>query len=102
MEPFDPEKMPEPPSAEEMAKILEKAQKEYLAAMEKLTPEERAQAELRRQRIIEEENNRLQAIVDDAAKVAAGVLPKPRPKFCTNCGAPAGGGKFCTNCGSPL
>ena len=26
----------------------------------------------------------------------------PRPKFCTNCGAPASGGKFCQHCGSPL
>ncbi|MBQ3574594.1 MAG: DUF4428 domain-containing protein [Clostridia bacterium] len=26
----------------------------------------------------------------------------PRPKFCSNCGAPAEGGKFCQNCGSPL
>lgn len=24
------------------------------------------------------------------------------PKFCPNCGAPAGGGKFCQNCGSKL
>ena len=25
-----------------------------------------------------------------------------RPKFCSNCGAPAEGGKFCQSCGSPL
>ena len=24
------------------------------------------------------------------------------PRFCSNCGAPAGSGKFCENCGSPL
>jgi hypothetical protein len=26
----------------------------------------------------------------------------PKPKFCSNCGAPANGGKFCQNCGSKL
>ena len=102
METFDIHNMPEPPSPEEMAELLEKAQKEYLAAMEKLTPEERAQAEMRRQKIVEEENRRLQNIVNDAAKVAAGITSDRTPKFCTNCGAPVSGGKFCTNCGSPL
>lgn len=33
---------------------------------------------------------------------AAPVQEAPRPKFCTNCGAPNTGSKFCSNCGSPL
>ena len=90
------------PNREELAAMLEKAQKDYLAAMEKLTPEERAQAEARAKQMIEEDRASMQALLDEAAKAAAGTLPKAAPKFCTNCGAPAGGGKFCTNCGSPL
>lgn len=33
---------------------------------------------------------------------AAPVQAAPRPKFCPNCGAPAGAGKFCEHCGSKL
>ena len=90
------------PSREELEKLLEKAQKDYQEALEKLTPEERAQAELRAKKLVEEDQARLQALVDDAAKAAAAIPAKPKPKFCTNCGAPVSGGKFCTNCGSPL
>lgn len=89
-------------SREELQKALEKAKKDYEEAMAKLTPEERAQAELRAQKMIEEDQARMQALVDDAAKIAGGFPAKAAPKFCTNCGAPVSGGKFCTNCGSPL
>ena len=33
---------------------------------------------------------------------AAPVQAAPKPKFCPNCGAPAGAGKFCEHCGSKL
>ena len=92
------------PSQEEMAKLLEKAQRDLQAALEKMTPEERAQAELRAKKMIEEDQASRQALVDEAAKILADFPPKEKaaPKFCTNCGAPVRGGKFCTNCGSPL
>lgn len=41
------------------------------------------------------------AVTPIPAQPAAPAAP-PRPKFCTNCGAPAESGKFCQNCGSPL
>ncbi len=102
MEPFDIDNLPAPPSAEELARMLEKAQKEYLAALEKMTPEEREQAEATRKRLAKEETARLRSLAEDAAKLAVRTPPKTTPKFCTNCGAPVSGGKFCTNCGSPL
>ena len=37
-----------------------------------------------------------------APQQAAPVQEAPRPKFCSNCGAPADGGKFCQHCGSKL
>lgn len=36
------------------------------------------------------------------APTAEPVQEATRPKFCTNCGAPASEGKFCQHCGSPL
>lgn len=90
------------PSPEEMKKMIEKAQRELQEALDKLTPEERAQAEMRAKQMMEEDAARLHALVDEAAKAAAGSPPKTIPKFCSNCGAPAGGGKFCAYCGSPL
>ena len=92
------------PSPEEMQKLIEKAQQEVQAALAKMTPEERAQAESRAQKLMEEDRASMQRLMDEAAKVAAGDIPKAKaaPKFCTNCGAPVSGGKFCTSCGSPL
>ena len=68
----------------------------------KMTPEERAQAEARAKKAVEEDEAARKALLDSAAAVLGGDAPKPKPKFCTNCGAPVSGGKFCTNCGSPL
>jgi len=92
------------PSPEELAKMLEKAKRDAQAAFEKLTPEEREQAMRRAQKMMEEDKASMQALLDQAAKVAAGASsgPKAAPKFCTNCGAPVSGGKFCASCGSPL
>lgn len=91
-------------SPEELEKMLEKAKKEAQAMMDKMTPEEREQAMLKAKKAIEEDNARMQKLIDDAAKVAAGFPSgeKEKPKFCTNCGAPATGGKFCEYCGNPL
>ncbi len=90
------------PSPEELQKLLEKAQREVQAALEKMTPEERAQAELNAKKRMEEDRASMQALVDEAAAVAAGSIPKTAAKFCPNCGAPVSGGKFCANCGKPL
>ena len=89
---------------EELQAILEKAQKELQEKLDSMTPEEREQAQLRAQQAIEDDAASMQKLIDDAAKVAAGDIPaqKPAPKFCPNCGAPAGEGKFCSFCGGAL
>ena len=92
------------PSAEELEKMLEKAKKDAQAILEKMTPEEREQAEIKAKKLIEEDRASLQNIIDDASAITAGTYEKEKQKlkFCSNCGAPASGGKFCTYCGSPL
>ncbi len=89
---------------EELEKMLEKAKRETQAILDKMTPEERAWAESEAKKRIEEDRVSMQKMIDDAARIAAGSAPKERetPKFCANCGAPAGGGNFCAYCGSPL
>ena len=91
-------------SREELQLLIEKMERDKQAMLEKMTPEEREAAEQRAKRAIEEDNARMQKLIDDAAAVSAGVTPKATaaPKFCENCGAPAEGGKFCSFCGSPL
>ena len=90
-------------SPEEMQKLVEKARRELEETLAKMTPEERAAAEQRAQEMIAKDREYMDALIAQAAAVCGGT-PKAetRPKFCRNCGAPAGGGKFCTNCGSPL
>ena len=87
---------------EELQAILEKAQKELQEKLDSMTPEEREQAQLRAQQAIEDDAASMQKLIDDAAKVAAGDIPTRKPKFCPNCGAPAGEGKFCSFCGGAL
>ncbi len=87
---------------EEMAEMIEKAKRAVQEALDRMTPEERQQAEQRAQAMIEEDKRANQELIDAAARAAALTSGKPRPKFCTNCGAPVSGGKFCSNCGSPL
>ena len=91
-------------SQEEFKELLEKAKREAQAALDRMTPEERAQAEMKAAKLIEEDRAAMQSLYDQAVKAAAGFPQKETtaPKFCTNCGAPVSGGKFCTNCGSPL
>lgn len=91
------------PSPEELEKMLEKAKKDYEAAISKMTPEERAQAEMKAQKLIEEDKAAMDKMIEDAARVAAGEFPqKPAPKFCPGCGAAVNGEKFCAYCGNPL
>lgn len=100
---------------EELAKLVEEAEKQAKATLDKMTPEEREQSIIRANKLIAEDQARLQKIVDEAKAVANGNYSKdnePEPeqesveknaaRFCSNCGAPAGGGKFCEYCGKPL
>ena len=91
-------------SQEELKKMLEKAQRDLQEKLAKMTPEERAAAELKAKQLIEKDNADMQKLIEDASAVAAGFPPKKTeaPKFCPNCGAPTEGGKFCAYCGSPL
>ncbi len=91
-------------SPEEMRQMLEKANREAAAALAKLSPEERARAQEQARKQMEEDAASRQRILDAAAAVAAGNLPRrdPAPKFCPHCGAPVSGGNFCEYCGSPL
>lgn len=90
------------PTPEEMQKMIEKAQKEIEQKLAQMTPEERRQAELKAQKAIADDKARMDNLIAEATALAAQDTPKPAPKFCGNCGAPANGGKFCQYCGSPL
>ena len=75
------------PTREEMQKLVEKAQKELEERLAKMTPEEREQAEIRAKKLMEEDQARIQSLLDTAAKIAAGSTQKQKPNFCPNCGA---------------
>ena len=87
---------------EELMELLEKAKREAQERLDKMTPEERQKAEEKAKARIEEDRKSMQELIDAASRAAASSEDKPRPKFCTNCGAPDSGGRFCSNCGSPL
>ena len=89
-------------SREEMQKAIEKAQRDLEEIRAKMTPEERAEADRRAQKMLEEDEAEHRRLIESAKQLLGKRLTGVRPKFCTNCGAPAGEGKFCTNCGSPL
>ncbi len=90
-------------SQEELQKALEEAQRKAQEFMEKMTPEERAQAEIKARELIEADRASMQKLIEDAQRLTAPAPEaKAAPKFCSNCGAPVSGGKFCTNCGSAL
>ncbi|MBQ6380979.1 MAG: hypothetical protein IJJ41_05240 [Clostridia bacterium] len=89
---------------EEVQKEIERMQRELEEQLAKMTPEERAAAEAKAQQAMREDDAALQKLMDDATKIAADVAHgvAAKPKFCGNCGAPAGTGNFCEFCGSPL
>ena len=89
------------PSREEMEQILEKAKRELQEKLDKMTPEERAQAEIRAKKMIEDDETARQKMLDEAAALI-GSAPKVPPKFCGHCGAPADDTAFCAYCGMPL
>ena len=92
------------PSPEELEKLIKKAQEDLQAALEKMTPEERMQAEQKAKELIEADKASMQKMIDDAQKALSDSSSekKEKPNFCPNCGAAAEDGKFCTYCGSPL
>lgn len=114
---------------EELAKQVEKAQKEAEARLAAMTPEERLQAQENAKRMMEEEAAKREAMLarvremSESLKTAAqptstnpsmasaqptspnpSVAPaQPKgPNFCPNCGAKAMGYRFCSNCGNRL
>lgn len=91
-------------SPEEIEKMLEKAKRDAQAILDKMTPEERAQAEIKAKKLIEEDKASMQKLIDEGNRIASAlpVKEKKTPKFCANCGAPTNGGNFCEYCGSPL
>ena len=88
------------PSPEELEKMLEKAKKEAEAALAKLTPEQRAEAEMRAKKLMEEDAAAMRALVESASKLSAGAAPKAA-RECPHCLAPVSG-RVCEYCGSPL
>ena len=85
---------------EELRKLIEKAERDLQASLEKMTPEEREQAMKNAQKLIEEDRIEKQRLIDSAAAVLS--QPSQTAKFCSHCGAPVQGGNFCSYCGSPL
>jgi len=101
------DEMPKMPNytPEELAKMMEEAQKKAQEAWNKLTPEEQAKAAEEGQKLLEEETRKRQEMMDTVNRILADDKKKEeasKPKFCPNCGAPVSGGKFCGNCGQAL
>lgn len=90
------------PSREELEAALEKAKRDYQEIIEKMTPEERAEAERKAAQAITEDEEKMQKLLDDCAKIMGKTAPAKKANFCSNCGAPAGEGNFCSYCGKPL
>ena len=88
-------------SKEEIEKMLEESKAKLQEALDKMTPEERKQAELKAREVIKEDQESISRLIEDAAKYASSP-DKEMPNFCSNCGAKAGGGNFCEYCGAPL
>ena len=89
---------------EEVQKEIERMQRELQERLEQMTPEERAAAQAKAQQAMREDDAALQKLMEEGNKVAADVAhgATAKPKFCGNCGAPAGAGNFCEFCGNPL
>ena len=89
-------------SQEELKKLVEKAEKDMQAILEKMTPEEREQAQIKAQKAIQEDEARIQKLLDDAAALTSASPRTQARETCASCGAPAGSGNFCEYCGQPL
>ena len=89
------------PTREELQQMIEKAQKDAEAALAKLTPEQRAEAELRAKKMIEDDAAAMRELVESASKLSFGAAPKAA-RECPHCLAPVGSGRVCEYCGSPL
>ena len=116
-------------SREELERALEEANKKAQAMLDKMTPEERAQAQTKANRTIAEDQAAMQKLINEASAVMNsyppqremmerntaqehGTIPNPgayvptpagdASRFCPSCGAKADGGKFCEYCGKPL
>ena len=89
---------------EDLEKMIEKAKKDWQEALEKLSPEERAEAEKRAQKMVADDEAKRKRLLESASELLGkrSVPETPTPKFCKSCGAPAGSGKFCEYCGQPL
>lgn len=107
------DEMPKMPNytPEELAKMMEEAQKKAQEAWDKLTPEEQAQAQENAKKLMEEEERKHKEMMETINRFAAERKAKEaaqnagnaqKPKFCPNCGTPVSGGKFCGNCGNAL
>lgn len=114
-------------SPEELEKMRQEAARKAQEYLDSLTPEQRRAAEEESKRKAEEAAEKMRQAMElarnagaasgaspaaanamataaglNAMKAAAMAPSAPAPKFCTNCGSPAGPGKFCGNCGNPL
>ena len=91
-------------SREELEKLIEKAERDKQAMLEKMTPEEREAAEQRAKKLIEEDNAEMQRLIAAAAAAAGAPAPEKTkgPRLCPSCGAPAGEEKYCSFCGNLL
>lgn len=96
---------------DEYKEFYEKAMKEAREAWDKLTPEEKAKAEVEGKKLYDEKLAEARSQWDQMQKLIAEREAKRAkqaegapvlPKFCTECGAPVAGGRFCTECGHKL
>lgn len=85
-------------SASEMERLLEEARKRVQAMLDRMTPEERAEAERKARAAQAADEAERQRLVSEAAALVG----KPAPQRCPHCGAAAQGGNFCACCGQAL
>ena len=92
------------PTPEEMQKLIEKAKADLKAQVDKMTPEERREAALKAKQAIADDNAEMERLINMAHSLSDDTPAQTNtaPNFCSNCGAPAGGGNFCTYCDSPF
>ena len=87
---------------EELQEMVEKAKRDLQAKLDKMTPEERRQFEIKAQQALKEDEEKRQRLLESAKEILGRSAEKSKPKFCSNCGAPVSGGNICEFCGSKL